>query len=774
MVNPKHLLALAFTQLVGVSSVSAVVDVQKKSNTGITKASHNTMLLSGQEVRKNRIIISAKNVAAIKQIVQENDLKIIDSYSHISKLSNRWVGVLEVRPKYSLPVQLQAASMQSMMSTLQSDNRILQADYDSIVWAAETPNDPKYSKLWGLHNTGQDNGTEDADIDAPETWELFSGSDDVIVMVIDSGVDYNHPDLARNMWKNPGEIEGNGIDDDQNGYVDDIYGIDTANNDSDPWDDHYHGTHCAGTISARGNNGLGVVGVNWNAKIMACKFLNENGSGSTSDAIKCLDYMIAQKQSGQNIVASNNSWGGGAFAQTLLDAIETAGEAGILFLAAAGNEKADNDSDPYYPATYDSDYVISVAATDRNDQLANFSSWGATTVDLGAPGVDTHSTGPNNTYMDLSGTSMATPHVAGVVSLLASLFPNDTPVERKNRILNNVDSISSLSGRTLSGGRLNALKAVESSPFAVAKFSWAKQGELTRQFTDNSKTNRCEIVSWQWDFGDGQTSTEQAPVHSYNSSGWYDVTLTVKGDACAETSSTQAVWAGPNLAPVVDYVHSNEEGFVVNYTDLSKDLDGEVTGWLWSFGDGQTSSEQFPSYKYPYTGTFNVSLTATDDEGASATLTKPVVVPLKYCKSSSFSPSFVAISKVQFGSFSNSSGKSEYSDFLDKTINVNSGDSYNVTISLDSGFWGGNTRIWMDFNLDGFFTDDEMVFEKSGVGTHSGSITIPTTGIKKGHKLGMRVTTGTFGFANQCDSWSPSGGGEMFWGEVEDYAVIID
>jgi subtilisin family serine protease len=185
-----------------------------------------------------------------------------------------------------------------------------------------------------LHNDGQSGGTSDADIDAPEAWDISTGSSEVIVAVIDTGVDYNHVDLAANMWSNPGEIPGNGIDDDGNGYVDDVHGINAINNSGDPMDDHGHGTHCAGTIAAVGNNGQGVVGVNWTAKIMALKFLNSSGVGNDADAIQTIDYILAL---GINVPVLSNSWGGGAYNQALYDAIEAAKNAGMLFVAAAGN-----------------------------------------------------------------------------------------------------------------------------------------------------------------------------------------------------------------------------------------------------------------------------------------------------------------------------------------------------------------------------------------------------------------------------------------------------
>ena len=340
----------------------------------------------------------------------------------------------------------------------QLDSSVLYAEPDYDLRILDTfPNDPDFSSLWGMHNTGQSGGTPDADIDAPEAWNSFTGSTNVVIASIDTGVDYNHVDLADNMWRNLAELNGSpGVDDDGNGYVDDIYGIDTRNNDSDPMDDNNHGTHTAGTFGGVGNNGIGVVGVNWDVQIMALKFLDSSGGGSTSDAIELVEYMTMMKTVyGVNIVASNNSWGGGGYSQGLKDAIQASNDAGIMFVAAAGNSSSNNDTSPHYPSNYDLDGIIAVAATDRNDQRGSFSSYGATTVDLGAPGVSIRSTTRGNSYASFNGTSMASPHVAGAVGMLMASSPDASLAEIKAAILNGTDPIPAMDGITLSGGRLN-------------------------------------------------------------------------------------------------------------------------------------------------------------------------------------------------------------------------------------------------------------------------------------------------------------------------------
>lgn len=321
------------------------------------------------------------------------------------------------------------------------------------------PNDPDFDKLWGMHNTGQDGGTVDADIDAPEAWEINTGSDEVVVCVIDTGVNYDHEDLSPNMWVNNGEIPDNGIDDDGNGYVDDYLGWDFYNVDEDPMDDYDHGTHCSGTIGGIGNNQIGVAGVNWTVKIMALKFLGSCGSGFTSDAVEAIIYSTMM-----GAVISSNSWGGTAFSQALYDAIEDFGNSGGLFLAAAGNGDEDgiginNDEVPHYPSSYDLPNIIAVAATDKYDHLAGFSNYGVESVDVAAPGVDIYSTVISG-YDTVSGTSMATPHVSGVAALVKAQNPSGGYATIREAIEKSVETKTSLIGKIATGGRINAYQTL--------------------------------------------------------------------------------------------------------------------------------------------------------------------------------------------------------------------------------------------------------------------------------------------------------------------------
>jgi len=414
-------------------------------------------------------------VATTEWIVQLSDpsLKTIRTVGEAATvLANPALGVTVVRG-LGLPGQLLVTATgapASVRAHLRSVPAVQAFERNGALSATATmPNDPRFASgdLWGLHNTGQSGGTADADIDAPEAWDISTGSSAVVVAVIDTGIQIDHPDLKDNIWTNPGETPGDGIDNDGNGFVDDVNGWDFYNKDASVYDgpDDDHGTHVAGTIAARGNNGTGVVGVSWNTKIMSLKFLGPTG-GFTSDAISAVNYATMMKNRGVNVPVTSNSWGGGGPSAALKTAIEAGGSAGILFVAAAGNGGFDgvgdnNDSSPSYPASYDSACIVAVAATDRNDGIASFSNFGVQTVDLGAPGVNITSAWPGSSYDTISGTSMATPHVSGVAALAVSVDPTLTVPQLKEALLASVDKIPSLTGKTVTGGRLNARKTLE-------------------------------------------------------------------------------------------------------------------------------------------------------------------------------------------------------------------------------------------------------------------------------------------------------------------------
>ncbi|MGH9313607.1 MAG: S8 family serine peptidase [Vicinamibacterales bacterium] len=352
------------------------------------------------------------------------------------------------------------------------------AEPNYIFHTSQLPNDQRFGELYGLHNTGQTNGRPDADVDAPEAWDRTTGSSTVIVFVIDTGVDYRHEDLAGNLWTNTAEASGlPNVDDDGNGYVDDVHGINAITGSGDPADDMGHGTHVAGTIGAEGNNGIGAVGVTWDVRIGACKFLGNTGSGTLDDAVECFQYVNRLKAAGHNILVTNNSWGGGGFSQALEDAMAGLDQPTIqpiLHACAAGNENTNNDVFPNYPPSYDLPNVVAVAATDHQDVYAGFSNYGATSVHVAAPGVAILSTVPSSGhpccsdptgYRLLSGTSMATPFVSGAAALVWSANPGLTAAQVRSRLLGGVDYIGELGANavkpTVTDGRLNVSSALE-------------------------------------------------------------------------------------------------------------------------------------------------------------------------------------------------------------------------------------------------------------------------------------------------------------------------
>ncbi len=322
-------------------------------------------------------------------------------------------------------------SVQEAITLFEADGNVEYAEPNYIVHASVIPYDSSWQYLWGM-----------AKIGAPAAWDSTIGNSSVVIGTIDTGVDYNHPDLAANIWTG----------------ADGSHGYNTITHTTDPKDDNGHGTHVAGTIGGVGNNGIGVAGVNWQVKIMACKFLDATGSGLTTGAIDCLSYFRNQKAAGVNIIATNNSWGGTSYSQALSDAINAQRE--ILFFAAAGNSATDNDIIASYPANYELPNVLAVAATDSADALASFSQYGRRTVELGAPGVSIYSTLPNSSYAYYSGTSMATPHVTGLAGLIKAKNPAADWRTVKNLILSTGDNAVALSTKTLTGKRINAAAAL--------------------------------------------------------------------------------------------------------------------------------------------------------------------------------------------------------------------------------------------------------------------------------------------------------------------------
>jgi subtilisin family serine protease len=467
------------------------------------------------DFRSDRLIVKLNPVASASEIT---NLQAEIGVTKVTRASEFGIDIWDIAPGNNVEQIISAYENDSRFEYIEPDYIIrlddvkttspTQEDLATITPQITTPDDPDYPLLWGLNNTGQTGGTPDADIDAPEAWDIQTENPNLVIGVIDTGVDYTHPDLVGNIWTNPGETAGNGIDDDGNGYIDDVRGWDFAYGDNDPSDVDGHGTHVAGTIAGKGNNSVGVTGVAWNTKIMPLKLFRDDTSGNISDAILALNYATAK-----GVKLTNNSWSGPDYSQGLYDAINTAGQQGALFIAGAGNDSSDNDITPDYPGNYDLPNIISVASTDHNDALSIFtlgggSNYGLTSVDLGAPGSDIYSTTPGGNYASYEGTSMASPHVAGAAALVWSQNPTWTAQEVKDRLLETTDPIPALSGKTVSGGRLNINNALGGPPndnFANRIFlgglpvsTTGSNIRATAEEGEPSQSGAINSVWWTW------------------------------------------------------------------------------------------------------------------------------------------------------------------------------------------------------------------------------------------------------------------------------------
>jgi thermitase len=408
--------------------------------------------LSAHATPFNGYIVKVKNGS------QFLSSKAASKYGQVTKTANTSFGVFA---RLETNKGLSDKAMQALANNPEIE--YIEPNYIiSLESTKASPKDAMFAKQWGMSNTGRNggifsSGVAGEDINAAKAWDITTGAtgDKMIkIAVIDTGVDYNHPDLKAQMDVNLAELNGKaGVDDDGNGYVDDIYGYDFANKDGDPADGHGHGTHCAGVIGAS-HNSIGVAGVMANVKIVGIKFLTDAGSGETIDAISSIDYAIKR---GVNVMS--NSWGGGDKEQSLMDAITAAEQAGITFVAAAGNESNNNDTTASYPANYEVSNVISVGSFTSAGAKSSFSNYGVKSVHVTAPGSSILSTYKGG-YSSLSGTSMATPHVAGVVGLLLSKEPNLTPAEIRERLIKTSTQTTKLKSASMSGGRVDAYRAL--------------------------------------------------------------------------------------------------------------------------------------------------------------------------------------------------------------------------------------------------------------------------------------------------------------------------
>jgi len=577
-------------------------------------ADQSPQFVEGQVIVKLRSNVQSEDVISIKQ-----DLGAItvDEFSSIG--AELWEITADV----------------AQILRFKSDDRFEYIEPNYIVSINRTPNDPDFSKLWGLPK-----------INAPKAWDTQTGGN-IVVAVIDTGVDYKHPDLITNMWVNTKEIPNNGRDDDGNGYIDDYYGYDFANKDGDPFDDHYHGTHVAGTIAAIGNNNTGIVGVSWSAKIMAVKFLKKNGSGTISAAISAIEY--ATKMGAQ---LSNNSWGGGGYSKALYEAINAASKKGYLFVAAAGNSRANNDQRPHYPSSYKLDNILSIAATDSDDRLASFSCYGLKSVDLAAPGVNIYSTTPNNQYQHLNGTSMATPHVSGAIALLWSTFPKLSSKEVKEVILSSVDKISALSGKMVTGGRLNIYNAFPKNKPPTAKFTFSPEsGSAPLQLNlngSNSYDPDGSIINYEWQvFGPESKQVQNAiTTLTLTLPGDYSIRLKVTDDKGVSDTKVikKAVTIDDNKPPKPFFSISPASGTapltVVLDGEKSSDDDGDIVNFDWESTDGHIKTGQKTSMIFDVEGIYDITLVVTDNGGKTKSLSKSVTVhkneePVAFCQATS-------------------------------------------------------------------------------------------------------------------------------------------
>lgn len=649
-------------------------------STTLSAQTPNWVVLEGKEVHPTRILagqradsLTPAGESTVRSLAQSNGLR----QTHPFKTAPRIVIFDSPPPSPTSPnsskAQAAAAAPEKIADRLKERIAALQAtgEYEFVepdyrITLNALPYDSALSdgQLWGLQNLGQNSGVAGVDIDAEEAWEISTGSSEVIVAVIDTGIRYTHQDLNSQMWRNPGESGGgretNGIDDDQDGYIDNVFGINAVDSSGDPWDDNDHGTHCAGTIGAAANNAGPIVGVAWQVRIMAVKFLDFAGSGSSSDAIECIDFAVTN---GAHILS--NSWGGGGSSQAMRAAIQAAHDRGVLFVAAAGNDGSDNDTYPQYPANYSIENVISVAAIDRRGELASFSNYGYESVDIAAPGVDIYSStsGSDRSYEEFSGTSMAAPHVAGVAALIVAENPNISITELRARLLQGSVPLASLNGIVASGSRVSAhraLIAAEDGELEIAigtlESSPLRGGSsvtFTARVTDLTTVPDAQVTgSWTsgpllvfQDDGSGPDATAHDGTYSVTTTLPQNVStlrLTVTANALGKLSQTVSQTFALSIPPPNDDF-AQRSSLVGNFANVTaatgaaskepsepnhaNDWGGKSVWWQWTApANGtvllSTSGSNFDTTLAVYLGfdvRFLIELKSDDDSGQNYT-----------------------------------------------------------------------------------------------------------------------------------------------------------
>lgn len=499
-----------------------------------------TELFKGQRVTAGEVLVKFRQSATTASISSAKQFADVDLDR---KVGGTGLRLLRSRSK----------NVATLMEELSARGDVLYVEPNRIITVTAVPNDARFAELWGLQNTGQTVGTSagvfGVDIGAASAWDVSTGSRSNVVAVIDTGVDYNHPDLAANMWSAPApftvNIGGQVIQCEAG-----THGYDTITKTCNPVDEYNHGTHVAGTIGAVGGNGEGIVGVNHTASLMAIKFMDATGSGNIAGAIDAIEFAVQVKQifgADANVRVLSNSWGwNGEASQALLDEINRANSADMLFVAGAGNGGADrlsddNDVAPFYPGSYTAPNVISVAATNNQDALTAFSNYGKNSVHLAAPGELILSTIIGGGYDSWSGTSMATPHVAGAAALVLSRCPLDT-ASLKNNLLNNVDPVAALSAITVTGGRLNLNRALLSCNTEASGLSVTQQDSLDPATVNSNLTYTLTVKNG------GQVSATGVTLKDTLTSGVTFLSAAAGQGTCSVNGTTVTCALG-NMAP---------------------------------------------------------------------------------------------------------------------------------------------------------------------------------------------------------------------------------